>query len=52
VLSLRHGLSRRIMTLFPLLMSPSLLIFPLIHGGLTRATWRPDHKKGEKPSSG
>jgi hypothetical protein len=34
-MSLRHGSPRRVMTLFPLLMSPSLLIFSLIHGGLT-----------------
>jgi hypothetical protein len=30
---LRHALARRVMTLFPLSMSP-LLIFPLIHDGL------------------
>jgi hypothetical protein len=34
-MSLRHDLPRRVMTLFPLFMSPSLLIFPLIHDGLT-----------------
>jgi hypothetical protein len=34
-MGLRHGSPRRVITLFPLLMSPSLLIFPLIHGGLT-----------------
>jgi hypothetical protein len=35
VISLRHGSSRRAMILFPLLMNHSLLIFLLIHGGLT-----------------
>jgi hypothetical protein len=34
-MSLRHSSPRRVMILFPLLMSPSLLISPLIHGGLT-----------------
>jgi hypothetical protein len=34
-MSLRHGSPKRVMTLFPLLMSLSLLIFPLIHDGLT-----------------
>jgi hypothetical protein len=34
-MSLMHDSPRRVMTIFPLLMSPSLLMFPLIHGGLT-----------------